>query len=177
MSKRSLEWRYPAKLEPLVHPARYKAAHGGRGGGKSHFFAELLVLTAYAKPLRWVCIREVQNSIRESVRQLILDKIEKFGLGHHFEAIEHEIRGANGSRVIFRGMNNYNSDNIKSLEGYDGAWVEEAQTFSERSLRMLRPTIRKDGSELWFGWNPRHETDAVDGFFPQWIATAKQRLR
>lgn len=113
---------------------------------------------------RAACIREVQNSLKESVKQLLLDKIEKFGLGGQFEAVEGEIRGPHGSLIIFRGMQSYNAETIKSLEGYDIAWVEEAQTLSDRSLRMLRPTIRKEGSELWFSWNSRHDTDAVDKF-------------
>ena len=150
---------------PLLQPARYKAAYGGRGSGKSHFFGEKLVSQAFDRPIRFACIREVQNSIRESVRQLLIDKIEKFGLTWFFEVLENEIRGENGSRIIFRGMNHFNADNIKSLEGFDGAWIEEAQTFKERSFRLLRPTLRKPGSEIWLSWNPRAETDAVDQFF------------
>lgn len=165
MRTRSLEWRYPAKLEPLTQPARYKGARGGRGGGKSHFFAEKLVLKAYAKQLRWACLREVQNTIKDSVRQLLIDKIQKFDLGAYFEVLDAEIRVHNDGLLIFRGLQSYNAENIKSLEGFDGAWVEEAQTFSEKSLRLLRPTIRKPGSELWFSWNRRHETDAVERFF------------
>lgn len=155
----------PRKLAPLLKPARYKGAHGGRGGAKSHFFAEQLLLRCYMQPTRAVCIREVQNSIKESVQQLLLDKIAKLGLSDHFDPYRDEIRGkgkARGSQIIFRGMQTYNAENIKSLEGYDVAWVEEAQTFSDHSLRLLRPTIRKPGSELWFSWNPRHDTDAVD---------------
>lgn len=155
----------PRKLAPLLQPARYKAAHGGRGGAKSHFFAEQLVLRCYARKTRAVCIREVQNSIRESVRQLLIDKIQKFNLGNFFQVLEGEIRGANGSLIIFKGMQSYNAENIKSLEDYDVAWVEEAQTLSDKSLRLLRPTIRNDGSEIWASWNPRYETDAIDAFF------------
>jgi phage terminase large subunit len=124
-----------------------------------------MIIRCYARPLRAVCIREVQKSIKDSVRQLLIDKIAKLGLNSHFEVLETEIRGANGSLIIFRGMQSYNSDTIKSLEGYDIAWVEEAQTFSAVSLELLRPTIRKEGSELWFGWNPRNRTDPVDVFF------------
>lgn len=152
----------PRALKPLLQPARYKGAHGGRGGAKSHFFAEELVLRCYLRPTRAVCIREVQNSLKESVRQLLVDKIRKFDLGHAFDVLDAEIRGPGGSLIIFRGMQSYNAETIKSLEGYDVAWVEEAQTLSAVSLRMLRPTIRKPGSELWFSWNPRHDTDAVD---------------
>lgn len=155
----------PRALAPLLKPARYKGAYGGRGGAKSHFFAEQAIIRCYAKPTRIVCIREVQNTIRDSVRQLLVDKIRKLGLGSHFDALDNEIRGKNGSLIIFRGMQSYNADSIKSLEAYDIAWVEEAQTLSAMSLELLRPTIRKEGSELWFGWNPRNRTDAVDVFF------------
>jgi phage terminase large subunit len=144
---------------------RYKGAYGGRGAAKSHFFAEQLVLRCYERETRAACIREVQATIKDSVRQLLIDKIKKFNLGDFFQVLDGEIRGANGSLIIFKGMQSYNADNIKSLEGFDIAWVEEAQTFSEMSLKMLRPTLRKEGSELWFSWNPRHDTDAVDKFF------------
>lgn len=99
------------------------------------------------------------------MRQLVIDKIQAYGLGQFFEVLEAEIRGRNGSLIIFRGMQAYNAESIKSLEGYDIAWVEEAQSLSQTSLDMLRPTIRKEGSELWFSWNPRHDTDPVDVFF------------
>jgi len=155
----------PRALAPLLQPARYKGAHGGRGGAKSHFFAEQIIIRCYAQKTRAVCIREVQNSLKESVRQLLVDKIQKMGLGEFFDALEGEIRGKNGSLIVFKGMQSYNAENIKSLEDFDIAWVEEAQTFSAKSLRLLRPTIRKDGSEIWFSWNPRHDTDAVDKFF------------
>lgn len=160
----TLTVQVPRKLKPLLMPARYKGAYGGRGGSKSHFFAEQLILRAYAQPTRAVCIREVQNSIKESVRQLLIDKIGALGLASFFEVLGNEIRGRNGSLIIFRGMQSYNAANIKSLEGYDVAWVEEAQTLSDVSLRLLRPTIRKPGSEIWFAWNPRYDTDAVDQF-------------
>ncbi len=154
----------PRALAPLLQPARYKGAHGGRGGGKSHFFAEEVICRCIEQKSRIVCIREVQNTIKESVKQLLMDKISKLGVEHLFDPIDTEIRGPNDSLIIFKGMQSYNAENIKSLEGYDVAWVEEAQTLSDRSLRMLRPTIRKDGSEIWFSWNPRHDTDAVDAF-------------
>lgn len=155
----------PRKLKPLLYPKRYKGAYGGRGGAKSHFFAEQVILRAFAQTSRIVCIREVQNSIKDSVKQLLQDKISKFGLDAYFEVLETEIRGPNGSQIVFKGMQSYNASNIKSLEGYDIAWVEEAQTLSQHSLDLLRPTLRKEGSELWFSWNPRHKTDPVDMFF------------
>ena len=152
-------------FEPLLEPMRYKAAYGGRGGGKSHFFAMLIVLSCARAPTRVVCIREVQNSIKDSVKELIQKKIELFGLQSLFEIKEQEIRVKNGGLIVFRGMQSYNADNIKSLEGFDIAWVEEAHSLSHRSWRMLRPTIRKPQSEIWCSWNPQHDTDAVDAFF------------
>lgn len=156
----------PRKLKPLLRAARYKGAYGGRGGAKSHFFAEEVILRCYERATRVCCIREVQNSIKDSVRQLLADKITKFGLEAEFEVLESEIRcRPTGSIIIFKGMQSYNAANIKSLEAYDIAWVEEAQTLSQASLDMLRPTLRKPGSELWFSWNPRYKTDPVDVFF------------
>lgn len=114
------------------------------------------------QPTRWACLREVQNSLKESVQQLLLDKAAKFGVSSSFKAVDGEIRGPNNSLILLKGMHHYNADSIKSLEGYDGAWCEEAQTFAQRSIRILRPTIRKPGSEMWFSWNPRNDTDPVD---------------
>lgn len=164
-ARRELVVRFREKPEWSLQfdkPARYKGAYGGRASGKSHEFAERLIARCCERKTRAVCIREVQNSLKESVRQLLVDKIAKFGLGDQFEVLEAEIRGPHGSLIIFRGMQAYSAETIKSLEGYDLAWVEEAQTLSKTSLRMLRPTIRAPGSELWFTWNPRHDTDAVD---------------
>jgi len=154
----------PEWARKFDQPSRYKGAWGGRASGKSHEFAERLIERCCRQKTRAVCIREVQNSLRESVRQLLVDKIQHFNLGSQFEVLEAEIRGPHGSMIIFRGMQAYNAETIKSLEGYDIAWVEEAQTLSKTSLQMLRPTIRAPGSELWFTWNPRHDTDAVDEF-------------
>ena len=154
----------PVWVKKFERPARYKGAHGGRASGKSHAFAEMLIERCLRAKTRAVCIREVQNSLKESVRQLIVDKLQQYGLGEQFEVLEAEIRGPHGSLIIFRGMQAYNAETIKSLEGYDIAWVEEAQTLSHTSLRMLRPTIRSPGSEIWATWNPRHDTDAIDAF-------------
>ena len=107
----------------------------------------------------------MQNSIRDSVRQLLVDKIQALELGAHFEVLDAEIRVHNGGLINFKGMQSYNAANIKSLEGYKIAWVEEAQTLSQHSLDLLRPTLREEGSELWFSWNPRFNTDPVDAFF------------
>jgi|TARA_R110001583_G_scaffold39630_2_gene126826 phage terminase large subunit len=151
-------------FNPFLKHSRYKAAFGGRGSGKSHDRGSALILWAYKEPIRFVCIREIQKDLKQSVKQLLEDKIRAFGLGTYFDVVQNEIRGANGSLIIFKGMNDYNADSIKSLENYDGAWVEEAHTFSQRSLDLLRPTFRKESSEIWFTWNPTDEFDAVDKF-------------
>jgi len=149
---------------PLLEPARYRAAHGGRGSGKSHFFAEMMIEEHIRNPNQSsVCVREIQKSLKQSVKKLLETKIEELGVGHMFDVQETVIKSRHGSgMIIFQGMQNHTADSIKSLEGYDRAWVEEAQSLSETSLTLLRPTIRKPGSELWFTWNPRHETDPVD---------------
>jgi len=152
---------------PLLEPARYKGAKGGRGGGKSHFFAELLVEEHVCNPHQQsVCIREVQNTLDTSVKKLLEEKIDTLGVGHIFDVQVNRILDKRGKGlIIFKGMQDYNASNIKSLEGFDRAWVEEAQNLSQRSLQLLRPTIRKDGSEIWFSWNPEDEADPVDRFF------------
>lgn len=114
---------------------------------------------------RGVCIREVQKDLDESAKRLIEDKIQEFGVGADFDCQRAQIVTPGGGVIIFEGMQDHNNESIKSLEGFDVAWVEEAQTLSKSSLTMLRPTIRKDGSELWFSWNPTREKDAVDEFF------------
>lgn len=123
-----------------------------------------LVLLAAQKPMRIVCAREIQNSLRESVKQLVEDKIKAAGLESRFECLDKETRGLNGSKFIYLGMWR-NPEAAKSLEGADIFWGEEASAFSERSLRIIRPTMRKPGSELWFSWNPEFEHDPIDRFF------------
>jgi len=153
-------------FQPLFNPSRYKAAHGGRGSGKSHVFAEMLVRRCVeAAPVRAVCIREVQRSLDQSVKRLVEDKIQALGLGAAFRVQADRILAPGGGRIIFQGMQNHTAESIKSLEGYDIAWVEEAQSLSARSLELLRPTIRKPGSELWFSWNPTRPDDPVDQLF------------
>jgi phage terminase large subunit len=149
---------------PLLNPARYKAAYGGRGSGKSHAFAELLIEAHIMdQTSRSVCVREVQKSLAQSVKRLLELKIEQMNAGAYFEVQEAVIKSKRGDGlIIFQGMQNHTADSIKSLEGYDRAWVEEAQSLSQRSLDLLRPTIRKPGSELWFTWNPSQASDPVD---------------
>lgn len=155
----------PEAFGGLFEPARYKAFYGGRGSAKSHSFAQALLLLAGKKPMRVLCAREVQLSIKDSVKQLLDDKIFTLGMTAFYDSVQAEIRGANGSLFIFAGLGKLTADQIKSYEGIDIAWVEEAQTISERSLEILVPTIRKTGSELWFSWNPRHASDPVDRRF------------
>lgn len=150
-------------FRPLLEPARYKGAFGGRGSGKSQFFADLIVASAIRKPgFRGLCCREVQKSLKESAKRLIESKIEAHGLGKLFDVQESQIKTPGGGLIVFAGLQDHTSESIKSYEGFDVAWVEEAQTVSDRSLNLLRPTIRAPGSELWLSWNPRRAVDAVD---------------
>lgn len=147
---------------PLLGPSRFKGAHGGRGSGKSWFFAGEAV-ECLLGGMAVLCVREVQNSIADSVKRLIEARIETLGLAELFEITEREIRcPASGGYAIFRGMQNHTAASVKSLEGFDRAWWEEAQTASQYSLDLLIPTIRKPGSELWFSWNPENEDDPID---------------
>lgn len=114
------------------------------------------------QPTRWVCLREIQKSLKESVKLLLEDKIKKLELGSQFNILHDRIDCPYGGKIIFQGMQDHTAESIKSLEGYDGAWFAEAQSASQRSLDLLRPTIRKEGSELWFDWNPVTEDDPID---------------
>lgn len=155
-------------FSPLLEPARYRGAFGGRGSGKSHFFAGLMVEEAIRRPgLRCVAIREVQKSLKESAKKLIEDKIQQMDVGGHFEILNDHIKTPGNGIIIFQGMQDHTAESVKSLEGFDIAWVEEAQTLSATSLKLLRPTIRAENSELWFSWNPRRKTDPVDVMFRQ----------
>jgi phage terminase large subunit len=156
--------RIPRKFDFLWTPSRYKAAHGGRGGAKSHSMGQALVVQASQAPLRILCCREIQKSIKDSVKRLLDDKIKAAGLRGFYHSTDTEIRGANDSLFIFAGLRS-NIDSIKSMEGIDRVWVEEAHSVSKDSLNMLIPTIRKPNSELWFSWNPRFATDPVDEMF------------
>lgn len=160
-----LQIQTPRAFAPLLQPSRYKGVWGGRGSGKSHFFAEALVERCIMQPgLRAVCVREVQKSLKDSVKRLIEDKITALGVADRFTVLNAEIKTPGGGLIAFQGMQDHTSETIKSLEGFGVAWVEEAQTLSARSLEMLRPTIRAPGSELWFSWNPRSAGDPVDAF-------------
>lgn len=156
---------------PLLDPARYKGGWGGRGSGKSHFFAEMLVDDCIMEPgnsggegLRSVCIREVQKDLAQSSKLLIEGKLRKFGLNEAdgFKVFRDCIETPGDGLIIFKGMQDYTADSIKSLENFKRSWWEEAHTASLHSLNMLKPTLRAPGSQLWFTWNPRRKSDAVD---------------
>jgi hypothetical protein len=156
----------PRAFLPLLTPSRFRVAAGGRGSGKSHFFASLLIEQCLLRPgLRAVCVREVQKSLKESVKRLLEDKIEAHGVANRFEVLNTEIRGPGGGAIIFQGMADHTAESVKSLENFSIAWVEEAQSLSARSLELLRPTIRAPGSEIWFSLNPRSASDPVYDLF------------
>lgn len=162
----ALKIETPPAMIPLLEPSRYKGAFGGRGGTKSWGFADNLIERLVMEPsTRAVCIREIQKSLKQSVKRLIEDRIKTLHVGHLFEITDKIIRRkVGGGFIVFEGMQDHTAESIKSLEGFDIAWVEEAQSLSQRSLDLLRPTIRKQGSELWFSWNPRFAKDPVDTF-------------
>ncbi len=152
-------------FEPLLQPARYKGAYGGRGSGKSHFFGEMLVEDCLREPgLSAVCIREVQKTLAQSSKRLIESKIQDLGVGRQFRIYNDKIETPGDGIIIFQGMQDHTAESIKSLEGFKRAWIEEAQTLSHRSLSLLRPTIRADGSEIWASWNATRKSDAIDDF-------------
>lgn len=170
MSGRKLQLPTAEVFEPLLAPARYKGAHGGRGSGKSHFYAELLIEDCLAEPgnsgegMRAVCIREVQKDLAQSSKLLIETKLRQHRVGEAdgFKVFREAITTPRDGIIIFKGMNDYTADSIKSLEGFKRAWWEEAQTATAHSLNLLRPTLRAEGAERWFSWNPRRKTDPVD---------------
>jgi phage terminase large subunit len=152
-------------FRPLLEPARYKGAYGGRGSGKSHFFGELMVEECLSVPgTLAVCIREVQKSLMQSSKRMIESKIQSLGVGSSFKILHDRIITPGNGLIIFQGMQDATAESIKSLEGFRIAWIEEAQTLSQRSLSLLRPTIRVKGSQLWANWNPRRKSDAIDEF-------------
>lgn len=159
---------------PLLEPARDKVARGGRGSGKSHFFAELLIEDSLAEPgngggegLRSVCIREVQKDLAQSSKLLIETKLSALGIGeaHGFKVFRDVIQTPGDGLMIFKGMNDYTSDSIKSLEGFKRAWWEEAHGATQNSINLLRPTMRAPGSQMWWSYNPRRKVDPVDVMF------------
>lgn len=157
--------KFPEKLAFLFEPAPYKTAHGGRGSGKSWGFARALLILGAERPLRILCAREVQKSIEDSVHTLLKDQIAELGLSDFYEVLAYEIRGKNGTTFAYSGLAQHTVTTIKSFEGVDICWVEEAQAVSKKSWDVLRPTIRKPGSEIWITFNPELETDVTYQMF------------
>ena len=156
---------FPKKLGFLFEPHPYKVAHGGRNGFKSWGFARAILTIGASRPVRVLCAREVQNSIKESVHQLLKDQVERLGFGDRYEVLDREIRGRNGTNIVFTGLSSHTVSSIKSYEAIDICWVEEGQTISERSWEILDPTIRKPGSEIWISFNAALETDPTFEMF------------
>lgn len=149
---------FPEKLQFLFTPSRYKVLYGGRGGAKSWGVARALLVAGTSQPLRVLCAREYQNSITESVHHLLKTQIDELGLQSYYEVQNASITGRNGTEFFFAGLKN-NISRIKSFEGVDRVWIEEAQSVSKTSWDTLIPTIRKDGSEIWATFNPELDTD------------------
>jgi phage terminase large subunit len=161
--------RFPGWASPLWEPKRYKVLYGGRGSGKSWAVARALLIRAHKRATRVLCTREVQRSIRDSVHRLLCDQIELMDMGTRFAITESEIRHANGSLFVFSGLAQHTVESIKSFEGVDVCWVEEAQTVSARSWNILTPTIRKAGSEIWLTLNPDMDTDETYQRFIEYV--------
>jgi phage terminase large subunit len=156
--------QFPAWSEGLFLPKRIKSIRGGRGSGKSWTVARALLVQAAERKLRILCAREFQNSIQDSVHKLLAEQIDALGLSGFYDVLQTTIRGRNGSEFIFTGLRT-NIQSIKSKEGIDRAWIEEAQTVSEQSWEMLIPTIRKEDSEIILTWNPDQEEDPTNQRF------------
>jgi phage terminase large subunit len=150
--------QFPAAFEGLFQPSRYKCYWGGRGGAKSWALARALLLKAVAGQLRILCARELQTSIADSVHRLLSDQIQAMNLDPYFEVARNSIKSVTGSEFLFKGIR-HSVQEIKSLEGVDICWVEEAQSVSAASWEILIPTIRKQSSEIWISFNPVEESD------------------
>lgn len=160
----TLQVELPSWADCLWLPKRHIALHGGRGAGKSRSIARALVIQAASEHRRILCGREVQRSIKDSVKRLLDDEVDRLGLSDRFVSTESEIRGPNDSLFIFAGIKG-NATGIKSIEGVTDFWAEEAQTFSQASIDTVVPTIRAKGSRLLWSWNPDLPTDPVDAMF------------
>lgn len=158
MSARITAADFPDKLKVLFEPKRYKVLYGGRGAAKSWGVARALLIRGAQKPTRILCAREIQKSIADSVHQLLSDQVRNLGLENFYKIQNNEIIGKNGTEFTFHGLK-HNIANIKSVEGTDILWVEEAQNVSKSSWNTAIPTIRKEGSEIWITFNPELEED------------------
>ncbi len=149
-------------FEPLLGPHRYKGARGGRGSAKSWFFAGAMIEEHLVRKTDSVCLRETQKSLQFSAKKLLEGTIDRMNAGYYFDVQDKVIKARNKGIIIFEGMQDHTAESIKSLENFDRAWFEEAQSASQRSLDLLRPTLRANGSELWFSWNPFKEDDPIE---------------
>lgn len=154
-----VEAKFPKALDFLFKPSRYKVIRGGRGSGKSWSVARAFLILGTMQVERFVCTREVQKSIAQSVHQLLSDQIVALGLSSFYQVLQTEIRGANGTQFFFAGLSDVTVDSIKSFEGATKVWVEEAQTTTAKSWKVLIPTVRREASEIWVTYNPELETD------------------
>nr|QRW43087.1 MAG: terminase large subunit [Caudoviricetes sp.] len=145
---------------PTLGGVRYRVAFGGRGSAKSWQFARALLVHGLSQPLRILCAREYQASIRDSVHRVLADQVTRLGLDNFYTVQESAILGANGTEFLFKGLRR-DIAQIKSTEGIDICWVEEAEAVSDTSWRTLIPTIRKDNSEIWVTFNPAMESDST----------------
>lgn len=171
MSGRRLQIPTAEVFLPLLQPARDKGAHGGRGSGKSHFFGGLMIEDCLAEPgnsggegMRAICIREVQKDLSQSSKALLEKKLSEHGLGEAdgFKVFKENIQTPGDGVIIFKGMNDYTAESVKSLEGFKRSWWEEAQTATSTSIMLLRPTMRAPGAQMWWSWNARRKKDPVD---------------
>ncbi len=153
-----MQAKIPEKLDFLFEPHRYKVAYGGRGGAKSWGFARALLIQGWQKPLKILCAREYQNSIKDSVHKLLSDQIHELGLDDFYYIEKQSIQGKNGTEFSFEGIKQ-NTNRIKSYEGVNKIWVEEAKDVSWSSWETVIPTIRRPDSEIWVTFNPELETD------------------
>ncbi len=150
---------FPEKLQPLFRASPYKEIRGGRGGGKSWGVARALLILGLQRPIRVLCTRETQKSIRDSVHKLLVDQIARLGLAAYYGIQQVQISGSNGTEFVFAGLSDQTAASIKSFEGADIVWVEEAQVVTDISWTILIPTIRKENSEIWLTWNPELDND------------------
>lgn len=154
--------QFPKKLLPdLFRPHQYKVLRGGRGSAKSWSVARALIIRASKERREVLCAREFQSSIRDSVHKVLKGQIEELGMNQLFDVQESVIYGPHASKFVFVGLSDKTAENLKSYEGFDDCWVEEAQVVSARSWEILLPTIRKPGSEVWVTFNPELDTDAT----------------
>ncbi len=157
------EVRIIQKVKDVLVPSekRHKLIVGGRGKGASWSIARIFLLKGMREPLFIPCVREIQKTIKYSVKKLLDDTIKELHFEWFYDSTQNEIKGKNGTLFAFFGLQDFNADNIKSLEGADLCWVAESQSLSRNSIMILRPTIRKLGSEIWWDFNQRYETDPV----------------